>query len=354
MGENLRFLAGEKAFSIIRDEGLKPERVQVVAGAAGGPKPLIFNPLDQLLFGHWFRERSRPLFLLGASIGAWRFAAACRNNPAYFLGQLAEAYQEQSYRVKPSPQMVSQEGAKILDSFLDDGAGAEILSHPSFRLCVMAVRSRGLANTRKQNRLGLGLAGAALANAVSRRLLGGFFQRALFYDPRDRPPFYAMADLPIQRLPLTRENLQPALMASGSIPWVMAGVEGIPGAPAGVYRDGGLIDYHFDIPFTDQGVVLYPHFLPRLIPGWLDKRLFWRKASAGHTQRVVLICPSREFVQSLPYGKIPDRSDFVTFFQRDGERKQYWKKAIEGGMRLRDAFWDAVESGRIRQQVRRL
>lgn len=354
MAENLRFLAGEKALSIIRDEGLKPERVRVVAGAAGGPKPLIFNPLDQLLFGHWLRERTAPLFLLGASIGAWRFAAACRNNPAYFLGQLAEAYKEQSYRVKPGPQMVSREGARILARFLEPGAGDEILSHPSFRLCVMAVRSQGLANTRKQNRLGLALAGAALANAVHRRFLGGFFQRALFYDPRNRPPFYAIADLPIQRLPLTPENLKPALMASGSIPWVMAGVEGIPGAPAGVYRDGGVIDYHFDIPFTDQGLVLYPHFIPRLIPGWLDKRLFWRQASAAHTARVVLICPSREFIQSLPHGKIPDRSDFVTFFQRDGARKQYWQKAIEAGRRLRDEFWDAVESGRIQKRVRRL
>ncbi len=33
--------AGSQALEIIRDEGLRPERVRVVAGAAGGPKWLV-------------------------------------------------------------------------------------------------------------------------------------------------------------------------------------------------------------------------------------------------------------------------------------------------------------------------
>lgn len=36
-------------------------------------------------------------------------------------------------------------------------------------------------------------------------------------------------------------------MASGSIAVVMEGVRNIGGVPEGIYRDGGVTDYHFDI-----------------------------------------------------------------------------------------------------------
>lgn len=74
---------------------------------------------------------------------------------------------------------------------------------------------------------------------------------------------------------MTPGNLKPALQASGSIPYLMNGVQQIPGAPKGVYRDGGPVDYHLDVPFglDGSGIVLYPHFSQRIIPGWFDKHL---------------------------------------------------------------------------------
>ena len=64
------------------------------------------------------------------------------------------------------------------------------------------------------------------------------------------------------------------MFASGSIPLLMRGVVDPAGAPAGVYRDGGLIDYHIDQPLVNADhaapLVLMPHFSDRLVPGWFE------------------------------------------------------------------------------------
>lgn len=65
---------------------------------------------------------------------------------------------------------------------------------------------------------------------------------------------------------LNAGNLRQALLASGSIPMVMEGVRDLPGAGAGTFRDGGLLDYHLDLPYSGDDIVLYPHFTDRVIP----------------------------------------------------------------------------------------
>lgn len=79
---HLNFFTGDKAITLIRDRGLHPDDVTVVAGAAGGPKWLVLGPLDRALFSCWFKNRVKPVFLLGSSSGAWRFSAAAQPNPA--------------------------------------------------------------------------------------------------------------------------------------------------------------------------------------------------------------------------------------------------------------------------------
>jgi hypothetical protein len=153
---------------------------------------------------------------------------------------------------------------------------------------------------------------------------------------------------------LTKENFRAALLASGSIPLVMSGVKDISGAFPGTYRDGGVLDYHLDIDFLNggKGLVLYPHYEDRIIPGWFDKKLRHRGPSAKNMERVLMISPSSAFVEKLPNGKIPDRDDFFLFRGRDRERFSYWLSVVRESKRLGDAFWDAVESGRIRQLVK--
>jgi len=355
MADNLIFLAGKKAYGIIKEKGLHPEMVKVIAGAAGGPKWLVLNHLDRILFSTWLRGRAEPLFLLGSSIGAWRFAAAASCPiPEQSLARFEAAYLDQFYAAKPKAQDVTRETTRIREAYLDETGIQEILQHPYLRLNIIAVRCKWPNSAENRLLLGAGLLGAGVLNAINRNLLKFFFERTLFYHPETSPPFFQNSKFPIQKVPLDKDNLAPALLASGSIPLIMSGITGIKGAVNGVYRDGGIIDYHMDIPFLDSSddkIVLFPHYTDRIIPGWLDKKLTWRKPQSSHMENVLLVAPSRSFIASLPHQKIPDRTDFWRFKQKDAERVSYWKTVISSSEILANEFINAVESGRIKDRV---
>ena len=354
MTDNLVFYAGRKAFEIIREEGLRPDRISVVAGAAGGPKWLVLRHLDRVLFSDWFKGRKKPLFLIGSSIGAWRFAGQCMADPKTAISDFESAYIHQAYAGKPSSEAVSRESARIQQAFLKNRGAREILDHPFLRLNFMAVRSKGPAASDKRLLLAAVLTVSALGNLVSRSFLKVFFERVLFYDSRSIPPFFHITGFPIHRVPLTPENLPGALLASGSIPLVMSGVKDISGSPSGVYRDGGVIDYHMDIPLSNASdeIALFPHYMERIIPGWLDKKLTWRKPGARNMANVLMMAPSKQFIDRLPYHKIPDRNDFYRFEGRDSLRFAYWSSVAKASQVLADEFMEAVLSGNIRNRVR--
>jgi hypothetical protein len=148
------------------------------------------------------------------------------------------------------------------------------------------------------------------------------------------------------------DNIKPALLASGSIPLVMSGINNIPGACPGTYRDGGILDYHPDLPFTeDDGIVLFPHYTDKIIPGWMDKKLAWRRPSRSHMENVVLVAPSRKFIKELPYKKIPDRNDFYLFKGKQSERISYWNSVVDKSTALGEEFLNVVQSNKIRDII---
>ena len=354
--EKLVFLAGERALETIRSRGLGPDDVKVVAGAAGGPKWLILGHLDRVLFGSWFRGRRQPLFLLGSSIGSWRFAADSCMDPVAAIDRMEDAYIHQAYDHKPTPREISEKSRAIIDQTLGLDGPREVLSHPVNRLNLVAVRSRHLIAGEQRIPLGLGLAAAVMANAMTRRSLRWFFQQTLFSDPRTRTPFSSQGRWPGATSGLSPDNLIQALLASGSIPYVMEGVCDIAGAPPGVYRDGGAADYHLDVPFglNGKGIVLYPHFSRRIIPGWFDKHLPWRRPSADNLADVLVVAPSENFVSRLPNGKIADRKDFYRYAGDDRTRFTCWQQVADAGKILADDFMDAVASGDICNRVQPL
>lgn len=351
----LTFRAGRKARALIAREGLRPELIKMIAGAAGGPKWLVLGHLDRYIFSDWLPGRTEPLFLIGSSIGAWRFACASRQNPGAAFDRFQQDYIHQTYGPKPSAQEVTNESQKILDGFWDAASIAEILNHPYLRLSFFAVRSKGMGATDQPLVLSAGLLASALGNLISRRSLALFYEQTLFYNLVTPPPFLQQNGFPKTSVALTAENLKPALLASGSIPLVMSGVRDIPGAPSGNYRDGGIVDYHLDIPFgVKNGIVLFPHFSERLSPGWFDKHLPWRKPTPENMQHVLLVSPSQDFLEKLPLKKIPDRGDFKLFSGRDEERFAYWGKVVAESERLADAFQQVIEDGFAPGQIKPL
>jgi len=128
-------------------------------------------------------------------------------------------------------------------------------------------------------------------------------------------------------------------------------VSDIYGAPRGVYRDGGIIDYHIDHNYAakEDDVTLIVHHEDRVIPGWLDKKIKGRRPSAGALDNLLLIAPSPEFMQTFPGGKIPDRDDFLTFIDDPAGRILNWRKVVEICAPLGEECIDLVDSGKIRR-----
>ncbi|MFP4039819.1 MAG: patatin-like phospholipase family protein [Desulfosudaceae bacterium] len=354
MTDKLVLYGGRKARAIIQDQGLRPELVQAVTGAAGGPKWLILYELDRFLFGDFFRDRSEPLRLIGSSIGTWRFATIASDDPRPALARLKNAYIRQCYGDKPSPAEVSAVARDILDEVISQAGLEKVLNHPLFYLNIITVRETGPVWLRRGRPAQLAaLAGAALGNAVSRKTLRLFFERVVFHHPGDGQFLTEPDDFPVRGLALNKSNIRPAILASGSIPLVMAGVRDIPGAPAGAYRDGGIIDYHLNLPVPchPDRLVLFPHYMDRVIPGWFDKKIAWRRANPSYLDNVLMVAPRPSFIATLPYGKIPDRKDFVTFHNRNQDRFDYWEKVAHKSRELAEEFSEAVASGRIREMV---
>ena len=344
--EPLRFRAGPGAYEDIRKRGFSVERIGTIAGASGGAKWLVLSQLDRVVASRILPRVAGPVHLVGSSIGAWRFACYAQRDPLAAIERFETAYLEQSYSARPDAAEITRVTRGILAQLLPQQGASEIISHPQLRSHILAVRSRYLTASERRVLLASGLLMAAMANAFSRRTLGAFFARGLFYDARDLPPFYNATGFPLERIVLTEHNLSDAIIASGSIPLVLQGVRGIHGAPPGIYRDGGVIDYHLDLPLAEPGrLTLYLHFFEQLIPGWFDKRLRWRRHNPLHLDRTLLICPSAEFVSRLPGGKVPDRTDFVRM--TPARRVETWRAVVDACRALADDLNDVLDKDRL-------
>ncbi len=339
----LRVLAGPDALAELRDGGLDPGRVRVIVGASGGAKWLALGGLDRVLFPWLLRGATGPIHAVASSIGTWRFACLCAKDPLSAISRFEQAYvEEQVYRGKPTAAEVSVECARILDAVLGPDGPRALAAHETVRLHVVTARFRHLGALEGTSLL-FGLGVAAALNAFARPALGASVERVVFDAAGDPGPFAPWRDLPTRHVPLTRKNVKQALAASAAIPIVVSGVRDPEGAPPGVYRDGGVADYHFGAEVDPpDGIALYPHFFPHIVPGWFDKGLQFRRTR--NLRRTVLFAPTPEFVASLPGGKIPDRTDFRL---PTSERVRRWRRVLERSRELGDAFGELVASGRI-------
>ncbi len=353
MAAALSFRAGLGAIEMVRKHGFSPAQIGTMAGASGGAKWLILSKLDRVVANSIVPKLEGPVYLIGSSIGAWRFACLAQNEPVAAISRFEEAYLGQTYTEKPDRDEITAKTREILDRVLGTTGVAEILSHPVFRSNVMTVRSRHITASEHPAVLGPSLIAAAALNAVSRRTLGAFFERVLFYDHRDLPPFFDVRGFPMTRVELSERNLKDAIVATGAIPLVLSGVPDIAGAPKGMYRDGGVIDYHLDLPHGEAGrLTLYLHFIDRIVPGWFDKRLTWRRPQPAHVDRTILVSPSPEFVARLPYGKIPDRRDFANF--EPEERVRSWRTVVDMCDEIADEFHEVIEKDQLAARLKPL
>lgn len=339
----LRLIAGKTARARIEENGLTPDLVRLVVGASGGPKWLVLRGLDQFIFGDWLKEAKAPIDMVGSSIGAWRMTMASHPDAASMFRQFEDAYFGYRKEDGATPEAVTKASYRILKQVMGPDVCQAIVGNKARNLNIVAVRCLGATGSQSRFLEGASILGAAAANAVSRDLLGNFYQRAVFHTGNGVACSDAWAGFGRVDVPLTAGALHDALMASGSIPFVVEAVRDIMGAPKGVYRDGGVIDYHFEVPWHyDSGIVLYPHFYGHLVPGWFDKSRLSRRVKGAVLSEQLILAPSDEFVAGLPGGRIPDRKNFVDM--EDSERLPYWRTVVEQSHRLADEFAELCQN----------
>ena len=203
----LQVFAGPRALAHLHAMAGRP-RMCVPFPAAGGPKGLTLLPLDRFLFGEWLPKSAQTVDLIGASIGAWRMAAAMLDQPAAALAALEHAYIRQDYdvppgRKAPTREHISERFAAGIHAMFGQRV-PEVLSHPRYRLRGH-IRGRHILHRDNRLRSPLGYAGAFFTNIASRRPWGLAGARGVLVTPGYR----RRAAVRCQRLPDRRYACQP-------------------------------------------------------------------------------------------------------------------------------------------------
>ena len=336
----LEIYAGQKALQVIKTEGFKQELFTSFLGASGGPKWFTLFELDKYIFGEFFKHRNTELNLIGSSAGAFRAACFTQNDPISAITRMAKSYSETVYSEKADRKEITEKAYELVDYMLGKSGIDEILNNRTFKAHFLVNRANGLVASENKLLQSAGLLKSYLFNRVDRKLLRSQYQRLVFAPAGSNIEIEDYCDFSTENINLTKENLKYALLASGSIPMVMEGIKDISGAGKGIYRDGGIVDYHFDFKIKNDGLVFYPHFNSAPKAGWFDKNLK-RRVKTENYDNIVMVCPSAKFINSLPYNKIPDRTDFTTL---DAEQRlNYWKKVLLETEQLADCFSSIIE-----------
>jgi len=338
----LNIYAGSNALKTIQEKGFSQELFSNFLGASGGPKWFSLFGLDKYLFGDFFKDRSTDLNIIGSSAGAFRAACFAQNDPVAAISRLADKYAHTTYASKPNAADISQSAVDMLDHLFGKTGIHEIINNDIYKAHFIVAKSKGLTSFENKLVQGTGLLTSMLLNKVDRKLLAYQYDRYIYRPLSSQLKINDPYNIASHYIDFTKENIGQALLASGSIPLVMSGIKNIPNSPKGTYRDGGIVDYHFDfslkydsIERKTQGLTLYPHFSPKPKAGWFDKNSS-RKVLTNNYQDTVLIVPSAEFIDSLPYKKIPDRNDFKNL---DADtRIKYWLKVLSETDRLAESL----------------
>ena len=118
----LTLRAGHLARQLIAEQGLQPDQVDMIPGAAGGPKGIGIQGLDQAIFGEFLPQSAQRRTLIGSSIGSWRFASILAWGAKAGTERLEDLYTNLSFHKKMSRQDVSHVCRDMLFNLVDGKA----------------------------------------------------------------------------------------------------------------------------------------------------------------------------------------------------------------------------------------
>ena len=142
--ENIRVRAGRRAYEQIRAGGFNLDRIGTYFGPAGGPRWLVAGGFDLTLLKEGLLGRTLPVWLVGASAGAWRFAAWLQPEAVKSYLALREAYISATYGRKDNPKTILRSLTAIIDSYIEDDALPFALTNKTYRLAILTCRMKHL------------------------------------------------------------------------------------------------------------------------------------------------------------------------------------------------------------------
>src|SRR3989339_1838012 len=166
MGRNIRVKAGRQAYEIIRDGGFSLDKIATYFGPAGGPRWLVTSGFDLTLLKESALGRDNPVWLVGASAGAWRFAAWLQPEAEKSYAALMEAYITASYSRKDTPRTILQSLSSIVNGYIEDDSLLFALSNKRYRLAILTTRMKNLAASDNVLLQKVGFLSIFMANAI--------------------------------------------------------------------------------------------------------------------------------------------------------------------------------------------
>ena len=122
----------------------------------------------------------------------------------------------------------------------------EIINNDVFIAHFIVAKCDGFVASENKLKQGIGLVKSMLSNRIGRSLLTSQYERYIFQHKHSDLVIHDPYNFSTTKLNLSQNNIKGALLASGAIPMVMQGIRDIAECPQGMYRDGGIVDYHFD------------------------------------------------------------------------------------------------------------
>lgn len=339
---SLRVLAGAEARRRIEEEGFSLDLFDTLIGASGGPKWLSLYGLDRVL-APALATRDTPIDLVGSSIGALRLGCYAQSDPAAAFDRFLAAYTDvQDFDL--STEGIERFMVRTAEAVGGGEYGRSVLASRTHHLHIVTARCTGLADI-KVAPVGSMIA-PGLANVLGPKWLESTGVQRVVFASNLASNLATNNGYPGPRVQLTEANLVDALLATGSIPGFCDSVRNIDGAPQGNYRDGGIVDYHFDPEWhSGPGLILYPHFHQKIVPGWFDKAFRGRHRHPSEWDRLVVLAPSEEYVAQLPHGRIPDRRNGKGMTAE--ELYDYWMTTAEAGHELGADLQKMLDRGAV-------
>jgi len=263
-----------------------------------------------------------------------------------------DAYINVCFTRNDTPSTALDKITQIINEYLEDDALSFALNNKRYRLSVITSRARGLVAFQNTGLQRIGLAACFMLN-FSVATISINLRKGSFFTTRPNHLHFVSN-------PNFRESMCTSVKQTSNTPcwprapsrWSLKAFAISTMLPRNISRRS-LIDYHLSHQFAvkENDIVLFFHHQERIIPGWLDKNIK-RRAPEPHTlNNVLMIFPSSRFVESLPGGKVPDRTDFVTFIDDPETRIKKWRNAVHLSAPLGEDFLELVESGKIRDVV---